>query len=74
MPATTLRLEHAELCACCTDILPTGTTVRVHDDGMVTCLGCESEPGGVRHGDPWGCIDDPTLREALHRRRLVAAA
>jgi hypothetical protein len=74
MPATYLRLEHAELCAACTDLLPLGTTVHVHDDGMVSCLACDGEGLVFDPRDPWASIDDATLRDRLQNRRLVAAA
>ena len=74
MPATTLRLEHAELCAGCNDLLRFGTTVHVDDHGIVTCLACESEDLGFDHDDPWGALDDVVLHDLLQRRRLVAAA
>ena len=74
MPATTLRLEHAELCAGCTDLLTTGMTVQVDDHGLVTCLSCEADDLGFDHDDPWGVIDDVVLHDRLHRRHLATAA
>jgi hypothetical protein len=74
MPATILHLEHAELCAGCTDLLTTGTPVHVDDHGIVTCLACEHDDLSFDHDDPWGALDDVVLHDLLHRRRLVAAA
>jgi hypothetical protein len=74
MPATTLRLEHAELCAGCTDLLSSGTTVLVHDDGMVSCLACEEEERSFDHADPWAGIADLELHDLLAARRLLTAA
>ena len=74
MPATTLRLEHAELCVGCTDLLPSGTTIHVDDHGVVTCLACESDDLGFDHDDPWGVIDDVVLHDLLQRRHLATAA
>ena len=74
MPATTLRLEHAELCAGCTDLLPTGTSVLVHDDGMVCCLACEEEHRSFDHADPWAGIEDLELHDLLAARRFATAA
>lgn len=74
MPAKILRLEHAELCAGCTDLLSTGTAVHVHDDGMVTCLACDGDDLVLDHRDPWAGIDDVVLHGLLQRRQLVAAA
>jgi hypothetical protein len=74
MPATILRLEHAELCAGCTDLLPVGTTVEVDDHGLVTCLACASEDVAVDRDDPWSVIDDVVLHDLLRRRHLATAA
>ena len=73
MPAN-LRLDHAELCAGCTDLLQTGTSVRVHDNGQVVCLSCDEESTRYSLDDPWAALDDVELRSLLQRRRLVAAA
>jgi len=68
MPATSVRLQHAELCSFCTDLLPVGTTVVVGVDRDVTCLSCAGEPAVLLHSDPWSTIDNAYLRLRLHQR------
>ena len=72
MPAN-LRLEHAELCAGCTDILRTGTLVHIHDNGQVVCLACDDQSPCISLNDPWAALDDLELRTRLAERHLVAA-
>jgi hypothetical protein len=76
MPTTTLRLDHAELCGRCADLLPVGTTVSVYPRRDVTCLGCadELQPAlRLVRTDPWAMVDDAALRSRLQARRLAPA-
>ena len=76
MPTTTtsaalLRLDHAELCTECHDLLPVATPVLVPAPGTTTCLACaDTAPAlPVLRTDPWSVLDDPELRTRLHLRR-----
>lgn len=72
----TLRLDHAELCSHCADLLPVGTTVSVGPRRDVTCLGCADEPQPalrLARRDPWAVVDDADLRTRLQARRLAPA-
>lgn len=71
LPTSLLRLEHAELCAECHDLLPIGTPVTVTATGAATCLLCTETPAAALRAlrtDPWSAIDDPALRGRLRRR------
>ena len=75
MPTKTLRLEHAELCRDCADLLPIGTPVVIDHECRVTCLSCTPTAAPRRasavRNDPWSAIDDTRLRDQLRHRRLV---
>ena len=75
MPTKTLRLEHAELCRDCADLLPIGTTVVVDDECRVTCLSCTPLEAPLRSSamrfDPWSAVDDARLRDQLQHRHVV---
>ena len=82
MPATTtstqlLRLEHAELCGECRDLLHTGTPVVVGEAGSVRCLACASDETvpslRLVRTDAWSVLDDPELRTRLQARRHAPA-
>jgi hypothetical protein len=68
---TVLRIEHAELCSGCADLLPAGTSVVVEPGGDVSCLACvEDRAAALRlvRTDPWSIVDDADLRSRLTHR------
>jgi hypothetical protein len=80
MPTTTsptlLRLDHAELCTECRDLLQAGTPVVRGTSGSVSCLACadDSVPSlRLVRTDAWSVLDDPELRSRLLQRRAAPA-
>ena len=76
MPTKTLRLQHAELCVGCADLLQTGTTVVVDANCRVACLSCArgilSDTGGVTaRTEPWPNAEDIRRRDRLQHRLLL---
>ena len=68
MAPKTLRLAHPELCDGCSALLPMGTVVTVDGSCHVRCPGCARQHLHLVDHDPWSMIDDPVLRDRLHRR------
>lgn len=70
--ATLLRLQHAELCGDCRDLLQTGTPVLVDGSGRATCLACAGDDAApslrLVRTDAWSVLDDPLLRDRLLQR------
>ena len=78
MPTTTsptlLRLDHAELCTECRDLLQAGTPVVGGTSGTVSCLACADDriPSlRLVRTDAWSVLDDPELRSRLLQRRAA---
>ncbi|MDP1818845.1 MAG: hypothetical protein Q8K58_03010 [Acidimicrobiales bacterium] len=74
MPTRTLRLQHAELCVGCADLLQTGTMVAVDQNNRVACLACARNvlsDTPATHTTPWPNADDIRRRDRLQHRFLL---